>query len=200
VGLRAESALILAPAAAEGQTGLRTVAVGLRGRRRAIGTLVFEGVHVLPGIDREVLRGVAEIGRHLSLVVENAELLSQLVTSRRQIESFFDSLTDVVVICDRGLRVMHANQAFATRLDVPRHTLLHRPLSDLVSPASDEWLCSVAQLSAHGHVSKEIEDAKLGGRVVWTVVPLVTDTGPGVLVVAGRDLAPHERLETEPAK
>jgi PAS domain-containing protein len=188
LGMRAENALVLTPTAPTVQAGLRTVAIGLKGSRRAIGTLVFEGVHLLPGIDGDVLRGVSEISRHLSLAVENAELLAQVVSSRREIEGFFDSLSDLVVICDGKLRVMHANQALAARLDVPRHTLLHRPLSDLLSPAAVEWLGSVANPSAPGPIAREIEDSTLGGRFTLSVVRLGTDTSRGGLVVAAREL------------
>jgi PAS domain-containing protein len=195
LGLRAESPLVLTPAAGAVPAGLRTIAVGLRGQRRAIGTLVFEGVHALPGMDGDVLHGVAEIGRHLSLTVENGELLDQVISSRREIDSFFDSLTDPIVICDRGLRVMHANEAFATRLDVPRHTLLHRLLSDLLSPAGVEWLTTVAGAPASGPMTKEIEDSKLGGRFAFTVVPLGTESDRGGMVVAARDVGQSEPPE-----
>jgi len=60
------------------------VAVGLKGRRRALGTLVFEGMRVEPGGEADVLFRAEEMGRQLSAAIENAQLLEQVLQSHRE--------------------------------------------------------------------------------------------------------------------
>ena len=59
------------------------IAIPLRGRRRALGTLVIDGVRVDPGAAPDVLARADELGRQLSAAIENAQLLEDLIASRR---------------------------------------------------------------------------------------------------------------------
>jgi hypothetical protein len=59
------------------------IAIPLRGRRRALGTLVIDGVRVDPGAAPDVLARADELGRQLSVAIENAQLLEDLISSRR---------------------------------------------------------------------------------------------------------------------
>jgi hypothetical protein len=68
----------------EGVLSLPTgIAIPLRGRRRALGTLVIDGVRVDPGGAPDVLARADELGRQLSVAIENAQLLQDVIDSRR---------------------------------------------------------------------------------------------------------------------
>lgn len=60
-----------------------TVAVGLLGRRRALGTLVFEVMRVEPGEEADILARVDEVGRQLAGAIENTQLLEQVLRQTR---------------------------------------------------------------------------------------------------------------------
>jgi hypothetical protein len=60
-----------------------TVAVGLLGRRRALGTLVFEVMRVEPGEESDILARVEEVGRQLAAAIENTQLLEQVLRQTR---------------------------------------------------------------------------------------------------------------------
>ena len=111
-----------------------TVTVPLRGCRRALGTLVFEGVRVETGGEFALLDRADELGRQLSGAIETMQLLDEVVSSRRELENTFDSIAHLVAVWDRRGRIVHANQAFASRVGLTRQQLVDRPLDDFVGP------------------------------------------------------------------
>ena len=75
-----------------------TVTVPLRGCRRALGTIVFEGVRVETGGELDLLDRADELGRQLSSAIENMQLLDDVMRSRRELENTFDSIAHLVVV------------------------------------------------------------------------------------------------------
>jgi signal transduction histidine kinase len=173
------------------------VAVGLRGRRRALGTLVFEGMRIEPGGEADVLARAEEVGRQLSSAIENTQLLEQVLQSRRELENTFNSLVDLVAVCDLTLTVVHANQAFADRVNVSRQAIMRRPLHEFVGPEVTGWLTQLAAGPERNGATREITDARLGGAFSITVTPLITDAEATGLVVVARDTTRQSTLETE---
>src|SRR5438477_49748 len=84
-----------------------TVTVPLRGTRRALGTVVFDGVRVEPGGEMDLLDRADELGRQLSNAVENLSLLDDVMRSQRELEDTFDSIAHLVVVFDRLGRIVH---------------------------------------------------------------------------------------------
>src|SRR5207237_5513985 len=78
-----------------------TITVPLRGCRRALGTIVFEGVRVDTGGELDLLDRADELGRQLSSAVENMQLLDDVMTSRRDLANTFDSIAQRVAGADR---------------------------------------------------------------------------------------------------
>jgi signal transduction histidine kinase len=173
------------------------VAVGLRGRRRALGTLVFEGMRIEPGGEADVLARAEEVGRQLSSAIENTQLLEQVLQSRRELENTFNSLADLVAVCDLALTVVHVNQAFADRVNVPRAAIMRRPLHEFVGPEVTGWLTQLAAGPERSGATREITDARLGGAFTITVTPLMTEADASGLVVVARDTTRQSTLEAE---
>ncbi|MBA3269054.1 MAG: PAS domain-containing protein [Acidobacteria bacterium] len=178
------------------------VLVPLKGRRRALGTLELRGVRIDAGDEIDLLDRLEEVGRQLSAAIENVWLLEDVLRSRRELESTFNSLADLVFVSDsRTLRVTHANQAVATRLGRRAADLIEHPLAEFFGPDLVNW---VAQLGpgggqiATGYESREFEDPVLKGTFLFTVSPLIgrDDERIGHVIVA-RDVTDHARLEAE---
>ena len=108
---RTQVAVLTAP-----DGGPPDVLVALRGRRRALGTLEFRRVRIDPGHAVDLLDRVEEVARQVSAAIENVWLLDDVLRSRRELESTFNSLTDLVIVADAQLRVTRANRSFATRV------------------------------------------------------------------------------------
>jgi C4-dicarboxylate-specific signal transduction histidine kinase len=180
------------------------VLVALRGRRRALGTLELIGLHLAAGDEGELLDRIEELARHLSAAIENVWLLEDVLRSRRELESTFDSLADLVVVSDNRLRVTHANQAFAARLQRPPGELVEHGLGEFFGPEVVSWVDQLRDTgfgATRRFESRELPDPVLGGTFLFTVSPLVgrQDQRTGTVIVA-RDITDHARLEAERAE
>ena len=186
----------------EGGSATSTVTVPLRGTRRALGAIVFDGVRVEPGDELALLDRADELGRQLSSAVENMQLLDDVTRSRRELENTFDSLTDLVAVSDRDGRIVHANRAFASRIGASRDQLLDRPLADCIGPDLRTWLAEHESESARPGeaepATREIADPLLKGSYLVTITDLLNHEGERVgSVIVARDLTPQARLEAE---
>jgi two-component system, NtrC family, sensor kinase len=202
LGLRLERAQILG----NGPQGHDPVVVmPLRGWRRALGTLVIEGTEsavVTRTDDQQWLDLANELGRQLSVGIENVQLLEDMLRQRRLLEDTFNSLVDPVIVTDRLLRVVQMNDACAMRLGRSRSELLERSLSELVGADLAEW---VARADASAEVegdtgvrTQTMEHAELGGMFAVTVTPLINEDGEPVgNVVVARDITVQMRLEAD---
>ena len=172
------------------------IAIPLRGRRRALGTLVIEGVRVEPGSIADVLARADELGRQLAAAIENVQLLGDVLASRQQLEDVFDALADLVLLCDPELQITRANQAFASRAGVPRTDLADRPLADFVSAEWAEWLRRVSSGPETPAAATVVVDDRLGGTFAVTATPVRQPAGGrGFLAVVARDVSRDREIE-----
>jgi PAS domain S-box-containing protein len=195
VGLRRETAE-LEPHRGTGEsatTGLLTIP--LKGRRRALGTLVIDDVRLEPRGELELLDRAAEMGRQLSGAIENVLLLDAVLRSRRELDNTFNSLADLVAVTDRDGRVVNVNRAFVNRVGKPRENILDRPLADAVGEPTRELLQRGASPDP---VSAEIHDPVLNGTFLITLTPLIGQEQQALgAVLVARDITPHVQLEAE---
>jgi two-component system, NtrC family, sensor kinase len=184
--------------------GTPDMLVPLRGRRRALGTLELVSVRLEPGEEIEQLERLEEVARQLSAVIENVVLLEELLRSRRELESTFNSLADLVVVSDSRLRVIHANQAFSSHIGLRAADLIEHPLDHFFGADLVSWVERIGRSTeaASGRVpdadSRELEDPVLGGTFLFTVSPLVgrDEQRIGTVIVA-RDVTEQARLQAE---
>jgi signal transduction histidine kinase len=194
--LRRERAEIAGLSAGRGGTPAATVTVPLRGRRRALGTVVMEGVRLEPHAQIDLLERADEMGRQLAAAAENVLLLDAVLRSRRELENTFNSLTDLVAVCDQHGRVVSMNSAFVTRSGSAPHDLSDRPIDDVVGSAMAGLIRSAASVGKI--VSAEVEDSVLSGTFAVTLAPLVgDDRAPAGVVMVARDITRQAELEAE---
>ncbi len=98
------------------------------------------GIRLEPGGEVALLDRAAEIGRQLSAILENVQLLDDVMRSRAELENVFNSLTDLVAVTDSAGRIVEANRAFAARVGQTRDALVDRRLNDLLSAGLAEWI------------------------------------------------------------
>jgi PAS domain S-box-containing protein len=186
----------------EGDAATALVTVPLRGTRRALGAIVFEGVRVETGGELDLLDRADELGRQLSSAVENMQLLDDIMRSRRELENTFDSISHLVAVSDTRGHIVHVNQAFASRSGLPREELLDRPLTDHIGPELAAFIeqYRAASPGTPGDAANtfEVVDPVLKGPFVVTVTHLLDqDREPVGSVLVARDLTPQTRLEAE---
>jgi len=193
-GLRLESPLFLSPDGA----GVRTLVAPLRGWRRALGTLVIDGEpHDLP--EEDYVEAVGDLGRQLSFALENVQLLEDVLQHRRLLEDTFNSLVDLVVVTDTGLRVVQTNDAFMSRVGRAKHEIIDRPLAELVGAEIVGWVGEPPPSDGDGAgKSRQFTDDRLGGIFAATVTPLINRDGQPVgRVLVARDITAQTQLEAE---
>jgi signal transduction histidine kinase len=178
------------------------VTVPLRGCRRALGTIVFEGVRVETAGELDLLDRADELGRQLSSAIENMQLLEDVMRSRRELENTFDSISHLVAVSDMRGQIVHVNQAFATRAGRKREELLNQPLAEHLGPELGGWLAQrqspTPRTPADSAVTIEVLDPVLKGPFMVTVTDLLNhDREPVGNVIVARDLTPQTRLEAE---
>jgi two-component system NtrC family sensor kinase len=178
------------------------VTVPLRGTRRALGTILFEGVRVETGGELDLLDRADELGRQLSSAIENMQLLDDVMRSRRELENTFDSIAHLVVVSDRRGHIVAVNQAFATRAGVTRDQLLDRPLSQFIGSELAGWLEQHQTVTnvrgSEAAATREVTDPALKGSFIVTVTDLLNHERERMgSVVVARDLTPQTRLEAE---
>ncbi len=120
VALRRERAEIAAVGTTQGGAPTATVTVPLKGRRRALGTLVMEEVRLEPGSQMDLLERTDEMGRQLAAAIENVLLLDAVLRSRRELENTFNSLVDLVAVSDQDGLLVSMNVAFLERVGMTR--------------------------------------------------------------------------------
>ena len=178
------------------------VTVPLRGCRRALGTIVFEGVRVETGGELDLLERADELGRQVSGTIENLQLLDEVLRSRRELENTFDSIAHLVAVSDRRGRIVHVNEAFANRISRTREQLLDRPLADFIGPELGGWLAeheaAVVRPDGEAPPTYEVFDPVLNGPFMVTVTDLLNRERERVgTVIVARDLTPQNKLEAE---
>jgi len=190
-------------ASRQGEVGeLVLVTVPLKGRRRALGTLVLEGVRLDPGGALDLLARTDEMGRQLSSAIENVLLLEDVLRSRRELENTFNSLADLVVVCNREGLVVHVNRSFGERIGQTRQSLIDRPLSEIVGPRTFELLARALEPVLDNEparpVIEDVEDPVLQGTFTVSLTRLHGETGePLGAVLVARDVTAQARLEAE---
>ena len=202
VGLRRERAEIAAVGTTQGGGPTATVTVPLKGRRRALGTLVMEEVPLEPGSQMDLLERAGEIGRQLAAAVENVLLLDAVLRSRRELENTFNSLADLVAVSDQDGLLVSMNVAFLERIGMTHQELIDRPIADVVGPATNELIRAAVDTAASSPkvVSAEVEDSKLRGTFAVTLTPLVGEARQSIgIVLVARDVTPQAELEAERA-
>ncbi|MCA1562528.1 MAG: PAS domain S-box protein [Acidobacteria bacterium] len=173
----------------------------LRGWRRALGTLVVEGPVSAEFDGGQLVEVAQEISRLLSVGIENVQLLEEILRQRRLLEDTFNSLIDLVVVVDNGLKVVQMNDAFEARVGEPRTALLGRALDTLIGPELAAWAAAESADSGGtaGDVrTRQVDDAQLGGTFAATVTALINqEREPVGRVLVVRDVTLQVRLQAE---
>ena len=106
------------------------------------------------------------------------QLLDDVMRSRRELENTFDSIAHLVVVSDARGRIVHVNQAFASRVGRTREQLLDRPLADYIGPELAAWLAAHDAAASRRHDRRrrrrcEVVDPVLNGPFMVTVTDLL---------------------------
>ncbi len=187
----------LASSAAEATS---RVTVPLRGYRRALGAVVFDGVRVEAGTDIAMLTRADELGRQLSSALDAMQLIRVVTDSRRDLDQLFASMEHPIVVVDREGVITRANRAFADAVGRMEDTLTQTPLAACVGPDLIAWLDALPS-PLEGPAMRELNDGGLGSLHVVTVTELRSEAGEPVgRVLVARQHAPPAADDPDPIR
>jgi PAS domain S-box-containing protein len=188
--------------------GGSSIVAPLRGWRRALGTLIFEG-GTSPELSAEQTLELAhDVSHQLSTVIENLQLVEEVVRQHRLLKDSFNSLVDLVIVTDNALRIVQTNDALAKCLGRRQEEMFQTGLQTLVGPELADWVTDGAetlnpasddsQFTAGIARTRTFQGSPLGGIVVVTTTPLVSDGRDLVgRVIVARDVTQQVQLEAE---
>jgi signal transduction histidine kinase len=187
------------------ESSTATLTVPLRGRRRALGALIFEAARIDAGGELDVLDRADELGRQLSGAIDNIQLLDDVVRSRRELENVLDSISHLVAVVDGRGRIVHVNKAFSLRVGRGRGDLLDQPIADWVGPELAGWLerhradpANPVRAASNTAATCETVDPVWKGPFMVTATDLRDNArGHAGTVIVARDLVSQTQLEGE---
>jgi two-component system NtrC family sensor kinase len=144
--------------------------VPVQGKHDPVGMFVLgmPSYRAYTGREKKFLKMAA---KQLGLAVENRKLLQQLVHSRNEWASTFDSIPDYILVHDLDYRILRANSALLALLQRPREEVVNRLCEEILPGAATNW--NGCPYCAHVDCGGE-EDPCFGG---YSVVSTSAYTG-----------------------
>jgi PAS domain S-box-containing protein len=183
------------------------VVAPLRGWRRALGTLVFEGETSTELTAEQTLELAHDVSHQLSTVIENLQLVEEVIRQHRLLKDSFNSLVDLVIVTDNALRIVQTNDALARCVGRRPEEMFQTGLETLVGSELAGWVtdgtepldpAASVQPTAGLARTRTFHGSPLGGTVVVTATPLVSDGRDLVgRVIVARDVTQQVQLEAE---
>src|ERR1051326_4097672 len=136
--------------------------VPVEGKNSSIGMFVLGVPHfrAYTGREKKFLKAAA---KQIGLASENSTLLRQVVQSRNEWASTFDSIPDYILVHDKEYRILRANSALLNRLQRSRQEVVQHLCEEVLPGADVNW--SGCPYCAHAECAGE-EDPCFGGYSV----------------------------------
>lgn len=127
------------------------------------------------------------------------EETEEIQRKNREWDNTFNSIADLVVIYNKGYRIVRANKAFAARFNSTPDEVIGKKCGE-VFPKGMEWgLCSHSRtLETKEVFQDEVHDPVTGGTLMMTTSPLFDEKGQflGSVLVA-RDITEYKNLQAQ---
>ncbi|HEY2359826.1 MAG TPA: GAF domain-containing protein [Candidatus Angelobacter sp.] len=146
--------------------------VPIEGKSAPIGMFILGMAHFRAYTEREK-KFLKAAAKQIGMAAENRQLLQQLVHSRNEWASTFDSIPDCILVHDMDYRILRANGALLERIQRTRQEVVHSFCEEVLPGAISNW--NGCPYCAHADCAGE-EDPCFGG---YSVVSTSAYTGEG---------------------
>jgi PAS domain S-box-containing protein len=166
--------------------------VPIEGKSSPIGMFILGMAHfrAYTGREKKFLKAAA---KQIGLAAENRRLLQQVVQSRNEWASTFDSIPDCILVHDMEHRILQANEALLQRLRLSRHEVVQHLCEEVLPGAGMNW--NGCPYCAHAECAGE-EDPCFGGySVVSTSAYTADDHSRGGAVHVIKDITEARAAE-----
>lgn len=168
------------------------VLVPVEGKSARIGMLVLGLPHfrLHTKNEKDFLKAAA---KQLGLAAENSRLVQQVIQSRNEWASTFDSIPDYILVHDPEYRILRANRALLNRLGVSHDDVSGKLCQAILPGAGNKWSNCPYCAGAPGAVR---EDPCFGGySVISTSATAGEDTARGSTVHVIKDITEIKAAE-----
>jgi len=161
------------------------VLVPVEGKSSRIGLLALGLAHFRAHTEDEK-KFLMATAKQLGLAAENRNLLQQVIDSRNEWASTFDSIPDCILVHDHDHRIVRANRALLSRLDLSRDQVIGQLCESVLPGAGVNWNgCPYCEHADHAGE----EDPCFGGySIVSTSAYTGEDVSHGGTVHAIKDI------------
>jgi len=130
-------------------------------------------------------------------VTRRKSVESMIVRAKREWESTFDSVDNVILILDENMRIRRLNWALAQHLGLHPRECAGKPLVDILPGDGARLTNGVREMLASGGRSLEMRLDDLGGDYLVTASPFVgqAEGDEGSVVVVAHDVSERKMLE-----
>ncbi len=132
--------------APEGIRHLLVVPVQSKSSKIGVIILGMPGYRAYTENDKNFLKAAA---KQLALAAENRGLVQQLVRSRNEWASTFNSIPDYILVHDQEYRILRANRALLDRVNLPRTQVIQQLCEAVLPGARTNWkscpYCGIAE-------------------------------------------------------
>ena len=135
----------------------------------------------------------------MAVVIQNSALFDIVSQAKRQWEDAFDSISDLVIICDRDFRILKTNKAILERFWFPLEDAIGKECFELLYdgnpfPVSRENLERMLRQGVT--YSEEVSPARQGGLFSIFVSPILTSGKLSGSIHVIKEIT-HERLPSQ---
>ncbi|WP_034641360.1 hybrid sensor histidine kinase/response regulator [Desulfovibrio inopinatus] len=134
-------------------------------------------------------------------IIERKRDADLIVAAKKQWESTFDSVQDLIVILDNNATVKRLNMAMAGRFHRHPRELVGESLPTLLDDDTSRPSAAVMELLREGYGSTELDIPRLGGQFIVTISSMATEhevaNGDAHIVLVAHDITRRKQLEAK---
>ena len=161
---------------------------------------LFGGRHIRKDLKADETEILNAIGKQISVALGNAKLFNVVRDAKREWETTFDTMTELIHTQDSEGRITRVNQALARRLNLQPRDMVNRIAEELFQDPQSPW-CHHQKEEMYVKdkvISVEFEDKRLKGHFEISTTPVYTAEGRlFAWLFVGKDVTEQRKLQNQ---
>ena len=161
---------------------------------------LFGGRHIRKDLKAEEIEILNAIGKQISVALGNAKLFNVVRDAKREWETTFDTMSELVYTQDSEGMIARVNQALARRLNRQPRDLVNRKAEEIFQDPQSPW-CHHQKEEMYVKdklISVEFEDKRLKGYFEISTTPVYTAEGRlFAWLFVGKDVTEQRKLQNQ---
>lgn len=162
------------------QLGTQAYAVvPLISRNKVIGLIWVDNYFNKKPIVEEDMQFLVSFSNHIASAIESARLFEQVTMAEQQLESIFDSMSDMVYFVDKNYEIKNVNRAVGSKVGLPQSEIIGKKCYDIFH-GTNEPLQSCPHhktVNTKKAYIEELEEPHLGGTFLTSSSPIFDSAG-----------------------